>query len=370
MLSKERTFGRPTSKDVARVAGVSQSTVSYVLSGSRPISSSTRKKVLDAIEDLGFQPNARGRALVTRKTGVIGLLVPNRAGVDPSGRFPFIDQVSQTALSHGYDLLLVTGDQAEGEVSRLIGESRCDGLIVMEVLNDDPRAVAIRDLGCPAVLIGLPREATGLTCVDLDYAAAGLMSVSEAAQVGAEHIAVLHLCSGEEANEVNYVARFVGAVQDCAGANNIDVTLHCITSPDRDDIQVGVNSALQQTRGRNSVIVTLNIAEVQQVLNVLKKAKHIPGESISVLAVCSDTVAETCEPPVTNISHEPRDVSKQAVDLLVAQLSPESPDSLSSSPSVFLHKPHLTRRISLVKDGGGSSPRPTRYRAGEGGVES
>jgi DNA-binding LacI/PurR family transcriptional regulator len=54
-----------TSKDVARVAGVSQSTVSYVLTGNRPISEQTRRRVLDAIEQLTYQPNAgaggRGR---------------------------------------------------------------------------------------------------------------------------------------------------------------------------------------------------------------------------------------------------------------------------------------------------------------------
>lgn len=62
----------PTSKDVAQAAGVAQSTVSYVLSGKRPISEKTRKKVEDAIQQLTYQPNAGARALASRKTRVIG----------------------------------------------------------------------------------------------------------------------------------------------------------------------------------------------------------------------------------------------------------------------------------------------------------
>ena len=66
----------PTSKDVAEAAGVAQSTVSYVLSGKRPISEKTRKKVEAAIEQLTYQPNAGARALASRKTRVIGLVIP------------------------------------------------------------------------------------------------------------------------------------------------------------------------------------------------------------------------------------------------------------------------------------------------------
>ncbi|MEU4601960.1 LacI family DNA-binding transcriptional regulator [Kribbella sp. NPDC023972] len=65
----------PTSKDVAALAGVSQSTVSYVLSGKRPISAETRQRVEDAIAELTYQPNAGARALRGRRTNVVALVV-------------------------------------------------------------------------------------------------------------------------------------------------------------------------------------------------------------------------------------------------------------------------------------------------------
>ena len=72
-----------TSKDVARIAGVSQSTVSYVMSGKRPISERTRQRVLAAMEQLTYEPNAGARALASQRTRVIGLVVPFGSGATP-----------------------------------------------------------------------------------------------------------------------------------------------------------------------------------------------------------------------------------------------------------------------------------------------
>src|SRR6478735_8941173 len=92
---QERSVAKFTSKDVARLAGVSQSTVSYVMSGNRPISEGTRRRVLEAIEALTYQPNAGARALASQRTRVIGLMVvpvhgPGMDGVPDAGALPFI----------------------------------------------------------------------------------------------------------------------------------------------------------------------------------------------------------------------------------------------------------------------------------------
>src|SRR5579859_5109450 len=65
----------PTSWDVARVAGVSQTTVSRVLSGAAPVKEATRARVLDAIIQTGYSPNHSARAMRTRRTGTVGIVV-------------------------------------------------------------------------------------------------------------------------------------------------------------------------------------------------------------------------------------------------------------------------------------------------------
>ena len=65
-----------TMTDVARLAGVSVSTVSYALTGTRPISEATRDRVLAAMAELGYQPNAMARGLASRRSNILGLLLP------------------------------------------------------------------------------------------------------------------------------------------------------------------------------------------------------------------------------------------------------------------------------------------------------
>ena len=134
-----RALSKFTSKDVARVAGVSQSTVSYVLTGKRPISEETRRRVLDAIEHLTYEPNAGARALASQRTSVIGLVVPFHAGSDPPGVLPFIETIANAARERDHDVLLVTSDEGSAGLRRLAGRSLCDAIVLMDIEAHDER---------------------------------------------------------------------------------------------------------------------------------------------------------------------------------------------------------------------------------------
>lgn len=77
MTIKSGNGSAPTMKEIARIAGVSQATVSYVINNTEGISEAVRKKVLEAADDLGYIPNMVARNLKKRKTNIIGILVPN-----------------------------------------------------------------------------------------------------------------------------------------------------------------------------------------------------------------------------------------------------------------------------------------------------
>ena len=112
-----------TSKDVARVAGVSQSTVSYVMSGRRPISEQTRRRVEAAIQQLTYQPNAGARALASQRTQVIGLVVPFEPNDDTTGLLPFIETIAACAREQDHDVLLVTADEGAAGLRRLAADA-------------------------------------------------------------------------------------------------------------------------------------------------------------------------------------------------------------------------------------------------------
>ncbi len=126
---------RPTQTDVARVAGVSRATVSYVLNGLAngrvPISEETRKRVLAAIEDLGYEPDARAQALRSGSTQTVGLILPD---IRNPHFWQTADGVEQELRASDYHLLLSSADlnpEYGEDIFKVLSRRRIDGLILI-----------------------------------------------------------------------------------------------------------------------------------------------------------------------------------------------------------------------------------------------
>ncbi|MFI6740116.1 LacI family DNA-binding transcriptional regulator [Nonomuraea sp. NPDC050451] len=126
-----------TRNDVARLAGTSPAVVSYVINnGPRPVSESARQRVLDAIKQLGYRPNAVARSLRSRRSWTIGVIASDSAG----GKSPFFGQFTraceEVAWQRGYSVLFGNSAEdparAEGYVMRFL-ERQVDGLVLMRV---------------------------------------------------------------------------------------------------------------------------------------------------------------------------------------------------------------------------------------------
>lgn len=202
----------PTSNDVARLAGVAQSTVSYVLTGKGRVSDDTRQRVLDAAAALNYQPNAGAQALRSRKSRVLGLMFPVHALGSQPGRLWFLTAVVAACREQGYDALVVTADEGPEGLRRLAGTALCDGLLVMEVKDREPLTLASEELRVPTVFVGVPTHHASVICVARDYARAGALCVEKLTDAGAQHISLL--CpAGDYLSSLNYHRRFVrGAV--------------------------------------------------------------------------------------------------------------------------------------------------------------
>lgn len=98
-----------TLAEVAQHAGVSASTVSYVLSGKRSISTTTRQRVEESIRKLGYHPNAGARALASSRSNIIALMIPLRTDMYVPVMMEIAIAVAAGARTHGYDILLLTG---------------------------------------------------------------------------------------------------------------------------------------------------------------------------------------------------------------------------------------------------------------------
>ncbi|WP_030301556.1 LacI family DNA-binding transcriptional regulator [Streptomyces katrae] len=150
---------RPTIKDIARRAGVSESAVSFALNDRPGVSQDTRARIRRVAEEIGWQPNSAARALSGERSGAVGLVLARPAQTLGVESF-FLQLVSgiQEVLSAGRVALLfqvVDGIDAECAVyRRWWAERRVDGVLVVDPRTDDPRPELLAQLGLPAVVIG------------------------------------------------------------------------------------------------------------------------------------------------------------------------------------------------------------------------
>jgi DNA-binding LacI/PurR family transcriptional regulator len=123
--------------DVARHAGVSPSTVSYALSGKRPISEATRQRIHASIRELGYRPHAGARALAGSRTRVLALMTPLREGDDIPGAMRFAAHVVTAARRHDHDVLLLTQEEGEEGLRRIADSAMADGIILVHPRHPD-----------------------------------------------------------------------------------------------------------------------------------------------------------------------------------------------------------------------------------------
>ncbi|AGZ43732.1 LacI family DNA-binding transcriptional regulator [Actinoplanes friuliensis] len=333
-----------TSRDVARLAGVSQSTVSYVMSGRRSISPETRRRVEAAIEELAFQPNAGARALKSQRTQVIGLVVPFGPGADTSGLLPFIETIANAAREQDHDVLLVTRDEGSAGLTRLASRSLCDAIVLLDIEARDARIPVAAALTVPVILIGLPEEPLGLPCVDMDFELAGKLAVDHLA-ANHDRIVVIGHPPDIITRDLNFIRRFRSGTDAAARAHGLPYELHELPERGPAGVIAALDAAGRPRRGERLGLVVPNTEAVQPVLNILTERKLIPGHDVSVVGLCTDVLAESTTPPVTNVSLEPRDVSRRAMRTLFRLLDRDS--SVPIDP-VDLISPRLTRRQTTL----------------------
>lgn len=184
---------RATAQQVAKLAGVSRTTVSFVLNNTpgMRISEETRQRVLAAAAKLNYHPNASARRMATGRTRVIGLVLRQTAQQAFATGFllQVLNGLNSAASQRNYHLLLepIPPDNGTRAYSKLIRERHVDGIIVSGPRFDDEELLQIRDDGAPLVLIGqFPRS--NIPSVDVDNCRGAQQATEHLIQLGHRRI--------------------------------------------------------------------------------------------------------------------------------------------------------------------------------------
>jgi LacI family transcriptional regulator, galactose operon repressor len=177
-----------TIKDVAREAGVSVATVSRVLNDKGPIRPETRQRILEVAARLGYAPDPTARSLSTRKTGTIGVLLPDLYGEFFSEVIRGLDLAARRS---GYHILVSSSHSDRSEVEAVLRtlRGRVDGLIVMSPEADARALQANLPATLPIVLLSCRVEGSSFDSINLDNYGGALAMVRHLAALGHRRIA-------------------------------------------------------------------------------------------------------------------------------------------------------------------------------------
>lgn len=160
---------RATIYSVSKRAGVSLATVSRVINGKNNVTERTKKKVMDAIAELGYRPSALARGLATNKSTNIGIVLP---GVNYVYICNMLSGMTDIARIYGYQTtLFVTRrnkEDAQKQIERLIS-SHVDGAVIFDDELDQNEIKYIQNYNIPLIVIGHEMENEKLGSIDLDY---------------------------------------------------------------------------------------------------------------------------------------------------------------------------------------------------------
>ncbi|ROQ59882.1 LacI family transcriptional regulator [Streptomyces sp. 840.1] len=333
-----------TLAEVAQHAGVSASTVSYVLSGKRSISAPTRERVELSIKELGYHPNAGARALASSRSNIIALMVPLRTDMYVPVMMEIAIAVATTARTHGYDVLLLTGEEGPAAVRRIAGSSLADAMILMDVELHDERLPLLRETDRAAVLIGLPADTEGLTCVDLDFEATGALCVEHLAGLGHREIAVIGEAAAVYERHTGFAERTVDGVRAKAREAGVRV-LHRPCEGGYPAMAQTLSRIFDERPGTTGFIVQ-NESAVEPLLNLLRQQGRAVPEDVSVVAICPEQVAAQASVRLTSVAIPAQEMGRRSVEQVVAKLSGRGADETE------LLAPELT-----VRESTGPAPR-------------
>ena len=321
-----------TVADVASAAGVAPSTVSYVITGKRPISPRTRRRVMESIRALGYQrPGAPGSASGGR-VGVVAVAVPPDPGRDSGFGTEFVDGAIDAARAHCFDRLLLTRDTGSGGLHRVFHSALADAAIVVGVAPDDPRVPPLLASHVPAVLVGgRPGDHPGLTHLGFDHAAAAAACVAHLAGLG--HRSIVHI--GHRAARPT---GFAEGLEAAATRHAVRVSPLLVGAPaEAEEADRCVDTLLGETA--TGVVVDDETALPLVLAALERRGLRVPGD-LSLVAVCPETVASRQRIPLTTVVVPARALGARAVERAARML-----DVLTSA-SVELLAPEVITRGS------------------------
>ena len=319
-MSPEARRRRPTLEEVALHAGVSRASASRVVNGIDTVAPGIRAAVLRSVRELGYVPNQAARSLVTRRTDLHALVLP-----EPAPRVFSDDQFFWTLLVGASDeleaagkqlvLMLATSEGSRRRIERSALAGHVDGLLFASTHGEDPLPAALTAVGVPVVVNGRPlHDADEVTWVDVDHAGGVRSAVEHLLASGRRRLATIagpqDMVAGLE--RLAAVRASWGAE---IGAQDLEVELGDFT---RDSGRTAMERLLARAPGLDAVFVASDLMAEGALAALAAAGRGVPDD-VAVVGFDDVARAATTDPPLTTVHQPIEEIGRTMARLLLAQ---------------------------------------------------
>jgi len=304
-----RGGGRPTMKDVASRAGVALKTVSRVVNGEPGVTPETARRVLGAIEDLGFRRNESARLLRTGRTATLGFIADTWADRDLTGVYRGLEDVIR---QHGYLLYSGSTDRDPAREERLalaMCARRVDGLIIAPTPGSHDYLVSEIEAGVAAVFVLRSPELVRSDSVLPDERAGGRAAVAHLAAQGHRRIGLLGGAPADAPGGSSRYRNLLAGYTEAMSSAGLGIDPAWTALPVSEVPRAPVTAVLSTYPGQTQA--------------ALRAIRGSGGRRVAVVGFGDFEAADLLSPPVTVVSYDPVLIGATAGELLIRRMSGE-----------------------------------------------
>ncbi|MGN4125383.1 LacI family DNA-binding transcriptional regulator [Lysinibacillus sphaericus] len=302
--------------DVAQKSGVSKTTVSRVLNNEKYVSDKTREKVLTAIQELGYAPNWVARSLVTNKTNLIGVIVPE---VDLSFYYSIISEMEKMAFEKGYKLFICNTlhrPEKETEYLSLLKEMRVDGLILMHEELAEQSIKTIQDWGITCLFLSGEILNSDIPSVLIDNYAASKAMTEYLIRLGHKKINFIAGNESEHATLNSRLAGFLDGVQQ----SGKEITYNIAYGDYSMESGYKIMKKTLETEIHPTAVFAISDDIAVGAMNCLLDFGFQVPNDVSVAGFDASNISTVCRPRLTTVEQPIELLAKTGIELLIATI--------------------------------------------------
>ncbi|TCP32041.1 LacI family transcriptional regulator [Scopulibacillus darangshiensis] len=306
--------------DVAREAGVSMATVSRVVNGNPNVKPTTRKKVMDAIERLGYRPNAVARGLASKKTTTVGVIIPDISSVFFSELARGIEDI---ATMYKYNIILCNSDQNKEKeihlIHTLLGK-QVDGIVFMGGKITEEHVDEFKKSPVPIVLAATIDEQGEIPSVNINYEQAVFDAVSYLAENGHQKIGFV---SGPLKDPINGGYKLSG-YRRSLDEHGLQYSEENVAIGDYtyESGKEATAAFLEQDEAPTAIFVSADEMAIGVVHEIKDRGMNVPGD-VEVISNDNTRLAHMVRPTLSTVVQPMYDIGAVAMRLLTKYMNNE-----------------------------------------------